>query len=74
MYNLEDIERTTVHLKWKSNEQLKKYQCPRGHRYETSTPLEIAVNEDPNYHTGPLCPYCLVDWHKNNLNAEEVNA
>jgi len=50
---------------------LKKYHCPKGHRFETSSPIIIAVDTDPEYNSGPVCLYCYVDWFKVNVNAEE---
>jgi len=32
----------------------------------------IAVDDDPDYNSGVICPYCYVDWFKLNMNAEEV--
>ena len=49
----------------------KLYECPRGHQFITATPIIIAVDEDPNYNSGPICGYCYVDWFKVNLNANE---
>ena len=50
------------------------YECPRGHTFKTSTPIVIAVDDDPNYNSGPICSYCYVDWFKLNLNAKEANS
>ena len=50
----------------------KAYTCPRGHTFKTSSPIVVAVDEDPEYNTGPICSYCYVDWFKANLNANEV--
>ena len=50
----------------------KAYTCPRGHAFKTSSPIVVAVDEDPEYNTGPICSYCYVDWFKANLNANEV--
>jgi len=46
------------------------YTCPRGHTFITQNPLIIAVENNPDYNSGPICSYCLVDWHRNNVNAE----
>ena len=54
-------------------ENMKTYTCPRGHTFSTSNPLIIAVENEPEYNTGPICTYCLVDWHKRNVNAELIN-
>ena len=51
---------------------VKQYSCPRGHVFTTSSPIVVAVDEDPEYNTGPICGYCYVDWFKANLNANEV--
>ena len=51
---------------------VKQYTCPRGHMFTTSSPIIVAVDEDPEYNTGPICGYCYVDWFKANLNANEV--
>ena len=53
------------------NNEKKLYECPRGHTFITSTPIVIAVDDDPNYNSGPICGYCYVDWFKVNLNAKE---
>ena len=50
----------------------KAYACPRGHTFKTSSPIVVAVDDDPEYNTGPICGYCYVDWFKANLNANEV--
>ena len=52
-------------------ERVTEYECPRGHTFKTSTPIIIAVDDDPNYNSGPICSYCYVDWFKLNLNAKE---
>ena len=51
-------------------EPAKNYVCPRGHSFSTNAPIVVAVDNDPDYNTGPICGYCLVDWHRNNVNAE----
>lgn len=56
------IEESSVH----------NYCCPRGHTFNTANPLIIAVENDTEYNTGPICVYCLVDWHKRNVNAEQI--
>ena len=48
----------------------KSYVCPRGHTFQSKNPLVIAVESNPEYNSGPICGYCLVDWHRNNVNAE----
>ena len=48
----------------------REYSCPRGHSFHTKSPLVIAVESNPDYNSGPICGYCLVDWHRNNVNAE----
>ena len=53
-------------------EPSKKYVCPRGHSFSTNSPIVVAVDNDPDYNTGPICGYCYVDWFKVNLNADEV--
>jgi hypothetical protein len=53
-------------------EAIRAYRCPRGHNFSTANPLIIAVENEPEYNTGPICTYCLVDWHKRNVNAEQV--
>ena len=52
------------------DEQGSEYTCPRGHTFITQSPLIIAVENNPDYNSGPICGYCLVDWHRNNVNAE----
>ena len=54
-----------------SEETPKEYTCPRGHSFSTASPIIIAVDNDPDYNTGPVCGYCYVDWFKSNLNADE---
>ena len=56
------------------NEQSTKkhFQCPRGHSFATSSPIVIAVDEDPEFNSGPICSYCYVNWFRANLNATEV--
>ena len=46
------------------------YHCPRGHEFQSKNPLVIAVESNPDYNSGPICGYCLVDWHRNNVNAD----
>ena len=46
------------------------YVCPRGHTFQSKNPLVIAVESNPEYNSGPICGYCLVDWHRNNVNAD----
>ena len=53
------------------SDEIKKYICPRGHTFSTSSPIIVAVDNDPDYNTGPICGYCYVDWFKVNLNADE---
>ena len=50
----------------------KTYSCPRGHTFSTSSPIVVAVDDDPDYNTGPICGYCYVDWFRSNLNADEI--
>jgi len=59
--------------KWLNAEDgtVKDYRCPKGHRFSTSNPIVIAVEDDPDYNSGSICPYCYVDWFKVNVNAEE---
>lgn len=47
------------------------YECPRGHTFKTTNPIIIAVEDEPEYNSGPICSYCYVDWFKLNLNARE---
>jgi len=53
-------------------EIIKEYTCPRGHTFKSKSPIVVAVDEDPDYNTGPICGYCYVDWFKANVNANEV--
>lgn len=46
------------------------YWCHRGHEFQSSNPLIIAVESNPEYNSGPVCSFCLVDWYRNNVNAE----
>ena len=48
------------------------FACPRGHKFKTSNPIIIAVDDNPEYNSGPVCPYCYVDWFSLNVNADEV--
>lgn len=52
-------------------DEMKKYECPRGHKFTTTNPIIIAVDDEPEYNSGPICSYCYVDWFKLNLNAKE---
>ena len=67
--NVEDIS-----LNYKLNEEKteKKFQCPRGHTFTTKTPIVVAVEEDPEVNSGPVCTYCYVAWFKANVNAVEI--
>tara|TARA_R110002020_G_C15769279_1_gene727980 strand:+ start:192 stop:380 length:189 start_codon:yes stop_codon:yes gene_type:complete len=47
-----------------------KYVCPRGHTFETDSPIIIAVENDPEYNSGVVCPYCYVNWFKLNVSAD----
>ena len=47
------------------------YECPRGHTFKTANPIIIAVEDEPDYNSGPICSYCYVDWFQLNLNARE---
>ena len=49
------------------------YTCPRGHKFETDTPIIIAVEDDPEYNSGVVCPYCYVNWFRLNVSAELSN-
>jgi len=51
---------------------IKVYLCPRGHTFKTDSPIIIAVEDDPEYNSGPICSYCYVDWFKVNVNSEEI--
>ena len=46
------------------------YTCPKGHHFETDTPIIIAVDTDPEYNSGVVCPYCYVNWFRLNVSAE----
>ena len=50
----------------------KEYTCPRGHKFVTESPIVIAVEDDPDYNSGPICGYCYVNWFKQNMNAKEL--
>ena len=54
------------------DQKRKRYICPRGHTFETDSPIVIVVEDNPEYNSGPICDYCYVDWFKANLNAEEL--
>ena len=47
-----------------------KYTCPKGHHFETDAPIIIAVDNDPEYNSGVVCPYCYVNWFRLNVSAE----
>ena len=47
-----------------------KYTCPKGHQFETDAPIIIAVDNDPEYNSGVVCPYCYVNWFRLNVSAE----
>ena len=61
-----------VNQNYQDTKSKKEYVCPRGHTFQTDSPIVIAVDNDPDYNTGPVCAYCYVDWLKVNLNADEV--
>ena len=63
-----------IKLGFVPNEQSTKkhFQCPRGHSFATSSPIVIAVDEDPEFNSGPICSYCYVVWFKSNVNAVEI--
>jgi len=46
------------------------YTCPKGHYFETDAPIIIAVDNDPEYNSGVVCPYCYVNWFRLNVSAE----
>jgi len=52
----------------------KEYQCPRGHTFATESPIIIAVEDDPEYNSGVVCPYCYVNWFRLNISAEESSS
>lgn len=47
------------------------FKCKKGHIYRASEPFVVFVNQDPGYRSGPICPYCYVDWHTEQLGAAE---
>ena len=55
----------------KEDGTVKNYICPKRHTFSTSNPIVVAVEDDPEYNSGPICTYCYVDWFKVNVNAEE---
>ena len=55
-----------------NEESKKKFQCPRGHTFTTSSPIIVAVDDEPEVNSGPICSYCYVNWFRANLNATEV--
>ena len=59
-----------LYLDTVENAEPRESRCPRGHVFQTKNPLVIAVESNPEYNSGPICGYCLVDWHRNNVNAE----
>ena len=69
---LGSLSGTIDYLSQTAGEGTKEYACPRGHTFKTTSPIVVAVDEDPEYNTGPICSYCYVDWFKANLNANEV--
>lgn len=52
----------------------KVFVCPKGHRYETTEAFIFGcfIGSAQPYLSGPLCPYCYVDWHKENFPTTEV--
>jgi len=46
------------------------YTCPKGHQFKTNSPIIIAVENDPEYNSGVVCPYCYVNWFRLNVSAE----
>lgn len=63
--NTNNIKMFTINVDKKS------YGCLRGHTFSTSNPIIIAVDEDPEYNSGPVCPYCYVNWFRMNVGADE---
>jgi len=49
------------------------FKCRKGHIYRASEPFVVLVNQEPNYRSKPICPYCYVDWHSEQFGAVEVN-
>lgn len=48
----------------------RKMRCAQGHEW-TAEPWEIStVVGSPECHSGPLCPYCYVEWHRRQFPAE----
>jgi hypothetical protein len=52
----------------------KTWQCPHGHRYsdEEGIPWSMWVTNDPEHDSGPICPYCMVDWARKAFPTMEV--
>tara|TARA_R110002020_G_scaffold470164_1_gene695807 strand:- start:689 stop:1087 length:399 start_codon:yes stop_codon:yes gene_type:complete len=67
-----DTSSVTIGATEPVSEESKQYVCPRGHTFSTTSPIVVAVDNDPDYNTGPICGYCYVDWFKANLNADEI--
>ena len=50
----------------------KNFLCSRGHKFKNSASWECSVADDPESRTGPLCPYCYVDWMAEMFPTKEV--
>ena len=50
----------------------KKWRCPKGHEW-VGAEFYMAVTRKPaDVHSGPLCPYCVLEFLKKNFPAEAV--
>lgn len=52
--------------------ELSHFTCPNGHSWAANARFEVFVTEKPDYRTGPLCPYCYVDFMKKACPAKEI--
>ena len=68
--NQQELQAPHHHVQHGGEAATNNYYCPRGHEFQSSNPLVIAVESHTDYNSGPICSYCLVDWYRNNVNAE----
>lgn len=50
----------------------KVYKCKNGHKwFVKGEPFTVSVLGDEEYTSGPICPYCYVDLHREMCGGEE---
>lgn len=51
--------------------QAKTYKCRRDHKFQSAQPFVMGMRD---YNTGPMCPFCHIDWMRAMFGVEEVKA